>query len=242
MANRNLDYNSLTKKQQNCYKDAVIGFTPFHGINYIAHEEMIKAFDLMEELKQDRFLVGKEKGRAEKLWDAYYNHMWSRLSDEMRAFYVDYGNAIYSAVEPSLEFLAGAICEYVKSGKKRNESDMLYARCIVTRIMFVDSAMRFVSYFKEFEQRCGLNFAPTFAYADMTPLAKSLDYIVEKMRPRQRPDIWNNPACVNAYDRIMEILGDGKFFEGKSEEATNMNTVLGKQYIRDRLQEKYTIK
>ena len=225
----------LNPVQRQCYDDAVIAFTRIHGIIYVAHEEMTKAFDLMEELHQDRFIIGKAKRKAEQLWNRYYDFMYRHLNEDMRAFHIDYGNAIYSDIERHTEFLTGTVCEQIKKQQQRTPSDMLYARCIVARIMFTDAAIRFYDFFKDYEQQCGINFSGTFAYADPTPIAKQLDTIVEKMRLRQRPDIWKQTTCVNAYSTIIDYLSNEEFFHQKAIEATMENKTLSKEYIRNRL-------
>lgn len=221
---------TLTQKQYDYLREARSKQSIINGVNYIAHEEMLKAFDLMEELHRDRFLIGKLKRKAEAQWEAYMKYFFKPQPEPFKAYYIDLGNSMYRALEKKLEYFTGTICEKVKHGN-RIPDDMLYARCITTRVMFVQAVWIFEDFFKLYEGLCGYDFSKIFSYADMTGIAETMDKLVDKMRPRQDPHIWDDPVCINAYNAIVDTISSEGFFNNAIQESKEKNPKLSRRYV-----------
>lgn len=211
----------MTDEQYSTYSEACTRIQPVHALNYAAHEEMLKAFDMIEELNRSRF-VSRNIKYCERYWEQYHCYVSERLSDTMFAFLIDYCNEVYKVLEPKIEFLCGSLSEYYGRGQTDN---ILLSRLVTARMMFV-LAQHVHQQIIDFYNTKGMDFGKMFSYVSMASITNEINRIIARMFPRKQTFGLTDTTCVNAYSAILDAIEKNGLFDEAQKNAVDKNREL----------------
>lgn len=212
------------------YEDCRMRFNLFHVLNYLMHEEALKAIDVLEEQKALKFNKKKYWKCSLKVYDTYRYDM--QRSSEYAAWFLlqDYCNAAYEDLEPKLTMLEVNSANYMYKMKYTKNVVPLSKLVCALKIGELITTLR-PKYFQTYKKICGVDFSKSFAYADMKEYIRNLLLLYEALAKGQpKIDFGEDIPTRNSATVIEDRLAEDDFLDKAAVKALQYSDKYRPQY------------
>ena len=204
-------------------------FLSFHVINSIIYNIASEAIDVLEEQRLFKHKIKKHWNESEKVYAHYQTYMRSNMNDESWFLLQDFCVMAWKNLERDIFTLD--ICVSNLLLRKKIANNNVVAKFATALLIAEILHELWGKYFKSFEDLCGVDFSPLFAYADISPMLYRLSLIYKELLPQHDDVVYHdNEDCEKALKILAKKLSDKKFLDNAARDAINLSPKLTEKY------------
>lgn len=181
------------------YERAQVQFIVIHRVNYLLHYLMFEVYELLIKEKRLKFMVKKNKQKAEELWDGYESPRFKSMTIEAWSTFHDHMRITKNILQPRLDKVYEAIRDYMIWLGWRDVE--LKARIEIVFLVGKVAYHSFRAFFKEFEDASGADFSKCFESSDLQQMVEYFAKMAESLGFKTETDKFGLPD-INGFNPI----------------------------------------
>lgn len=222
------------------YERAQLQFIVIHRVNYLLHYLMIEVYDLLDKEKRLKFMVKKNKQKAEEVWDGYESPRSKSMTIEAWSTFHDHMRIAKDILQPRLDKVYETIRDYMIWFGWRDVE--LKARIEIVFLVGKVARHSFNAFFKEFEDASGADFSKCFESSDLQQMVEYFAMMAESLGIKTETDKFGlpdingfNPTPIRvkwAWNNFIRDLQDNDLMDESALRAIELNPKTKEDYER----------
>ena len=227
-----MKYEIESKHAEETYKECMEHFGIIHVLNYCMFTEAQKAFDILDERGALRHKIKMLSNKCEKSWEQYHNYMRKNMSKSGYGVIVDYCIQAHANVEQDLTYIRIAAHNVFLKYKIKDAdvcAQLVASVCIGDLLESL-----WVSYFKLYQRRCGLDFSRYFQYANLKDVYKNIKNAFDVVyHTKDEITLIYDKSYQNAYNSLGNKITSLKFLDDAAVKAIQMSKETRELYAKE---------
>ena len=223
------------------YERAQVQFIVIHRVNYLLHYLMFEVYDLLIKEKRLKFMVKKNKQKAEELWDGYESPRFKSMTIEAWSTFHDHMRITKNILQPRLD----KVYETIRDSMIRLGWRDIEVKARIEVVFLVGKVARhsFNAFFKEFEDASGADFSKCFESSDLQQMVKYFAMMADGLGIKTETDKFGLPDIKGfdceanvrvkwAWSDFIKDLQDNDLMDESALRAINLNPKTKADYER----------